>query len=172
MAGPYADNLGTRLKVLMKAKGVNNPEVAEAIGVDPVTVSQWRSGRQRPGDDTLKRLAEYLGTTPEHLRYGALSGIVREAVERPYEQQPRLARNLPLTIREYVAEFELRLVRAKVPEEDVEEAMRLLRSVASFVYNKGGVQREFPEEAVLRNMKGIGEDVIVPDLRERGYKVK
>lgn len=53
-----------------EARDITRGEVAKATGVDPSTVSLWEADKKSPREDTLAKLAEFLGTTPAALRYG------------------------------------------------------------------------------------------------------
>lgn len=168
-----AQSFGERLRAAMKRKGVKNPEVAAAVGVHPITVSKWRSGTQPIEPARLPLLAEFLGVSVEWLRddpQDMLPGIAEQLNAQP--DAPRHARNLPLAVREYLAEFQLRLVKGGASEEEIEEAMRLLKSPDVFSYFKGGRLTEFNEEDLLNGMRAIGEDVIIPRLRKLGRKVR
>jgi transcriptional regulator with XRE-family HTH domain len=167
----------------MKDRGVSNTEVAEAAAVDPVTVSQWRGDRQAPSDEALVRVAAFLGTSVAFLRYGpdTRSGSAADLARRnpdgsvtTFEVKstaPRHARNLPLSVREYLAEFQLRLTKGGASEDDVDEAMTLLRSPQVFIYFSGGKLNEYNETDILDGMKSIAEDVVIPRLRKLGRKL-
>jgi len=67
-----AAEFGQRLsKALIDKNGGNQSELARAIKCSPQAVQKWVSGVQFPRDKTLRQLAEYLGVTPEWLRFGA-----------------------------------------------------------------------------------------------------
>ena len=85
--------LAVRLK-----RDVLRGEVAEAVGVDPSTITAWESGRKSPRDAALTKLAAYLGVTPAWLRYGIreasadvviVGGLPMEQVERISEEEQR-----------------------------------------------------------------------------------
>lgn len=44
--------------------------VGERIGVTGVTIGSWEAGKTEPDFETVERLAEVLGTTPEWLAFG------------------------------------------------------------------------------------------------------
>jgi hypothetical protein len=98
--------------------------------------------------------------------------MVAEQTERAEYSAPRHQLNLPHAVREYLAEFQLRLVKGGATEEEIDEAMRLLKSPDVFTYFKGGRPAEFNEQDVLDGMRAIGEDVIIPRLKKLGRKVK
>ncbi len=68
--------MGDRIAQTRREKGVRERrditkgEVAEATGVDPSTVSLWEGGKKSPREDTLAKLAKFLGVSPAYLRYG------------------------------------------------------------------------------------------------------
>lgn len=77
-----AQEFGSRLKALRKAKGVNQESVAKATKglITRVTVSNWERGEaQRVDAEALYLVAEFLGTTPGYLLYG------KESARRPIE---------------------------------------------------------------------------------------
>lgn len=53
-----------------KQRDVTRNEIAEAVGVDPSTVSLWEADTKVPREKALVALAAYLGVTPAYLRYG------------------------------------------------------------------------------------------------------
>lgn len=73
------NTLGERIAQARRELGVrtrtdvNPSDVAEALGVSPATVYRWESNEKSPRDDTLAKLAKYLGVTPAYLRYGVVS---------------------------------------------------------------------------------------------------
>jgi phage repressor protein C with HTH and peptisase S24 domain len=59
----YADMALSGLKSARKAKGMTQAALAEAIGVEPPTISRWEAGEREPDNETLRRVAEILGTS-------------------------------------------------------------------------------------------------------------
>ena len=49
-----------RLKEILNSKGVSQARIARELGVTPMTVSGWITGRRYPSIDTLDRLATML----------------------------------------------------------------------------------------------------------------
>lgn len=45
-------------------------DVAKATGISPATLSDWKSGKSRPKQDKLKKIADYFGVTLEYLMTG------------------------------------------------------------------------------------------------------
>ena len=56
-----------RLKEIRKEKGLTTYDVGEALGVSPSAITNWETGFRRPDIDTLVKLAEVLGCTPNDL---------------------------------------------------------------------------------------------------------
>lgn len=59
--------LGLRLRELRLERGMTMAALADRIGVTQPAISQWESGRERPGRETLQRLAGAFGVTVEAL---------------------------------------------------------------------------------------------------------
>lgn len=55
------------LKEYRVKKGYTQTQVAEALGVTPVCITQWESGVRRPNVVLLKKLAELLECTADDL---------------------------------------------------------------------------------------------------------
>jgi transcriptional regulator with XRE-family HTH domain len=74
------NTLGERLAQARREMGVrehrdvSRQELAKAAGVDSSMISQYESNAKVPREDTLGRLAKFLGVTPAFLRYGITSG--------------------------------------------------------------------------------------------------
>ena len=58
---------GNRLYELRKKRGLSQAALAGLLGVTDKAVSKWETGRAKPATDTLRRLAELLGTGIEEL---------------------------------------------------------------------------------------------------------
>lgn len=61
--------LGDRLREARTNKGWTQEQLAEAVGLHPLTISHFERSRVQPGLSTLQALARSLGTT-----VGALLG--------------------------------------------------------------------------------------------------
>lgn len=47
-------------RAIRLAAGVSQARIAAELGVHPVTVTRWETGRRRPGGDLAQRYAELL----------------------------------------------------------------------------------------------------------------
>lgn len=60
---------GIRLKSTIREQGMRQGEFAKKVGINPVTLSRYVCGVNRPKPDFLKRVADALGVTVNYL-YG------------------------------------------------------------------------------------------------------
>ena len=58
------------LRMIRSSSGMTQEQVAERLGVTRQALSSYESGRTRPDIDTLIRLAEIYGCTPDDILYG------------------------------------------------------------------------------------------------------
>lgn len=77
-APPTEATFGQRLKRMRAASRFSMVELAGRVGVTKPTLWKWETGRARPREAALDRLAAVLGTTPVALLYGR-----RETPARP-----------------------------------------------------------------------------------------
>lgn len=75
---------GLRLRGLRLARGLTMADLAERIGVSQPAISQWESGREKPGRESLLKLSVELGVAPEDLMATAPSPA---QVAQPQPQQ-------------------------------------------------------------------------------------
>jgi transcriptional regulator with XRE-family HTH domain len=70
------DSLGERIKQARRVRGaaeardVTQTEVAEALGVTPITVTRWESDARAPSLDAIERLADLLQVSVAWLAFG------------------------------------------------------------------------------------------------------
>lgn len=60
---PFADVL----RQLMNEKNLSQQKLADVLGVNQTTVSQWLLGRKKPGYESIALLYEKFGITPNEL---------------------------------------------------------------------------------------------------------
>lgn len=79
---------------LLKAKGVRVADVAKATGIPYSTFSDWKSGRSKPKQNKLQKIADYFGVPLEYLLTGEVpsggyyldedtAALAQELLERP-----------------------------------------------------------------------------------------
>lgn len=175
------------LRMARVSAGKSVQEAAAAVGKSRQAYSAWERLEESapvPDDVDLAVLAPFFGIPLEQLqsgewitRYVPPDNFVSVAPEGapggPWKAAPlpRHLRNLPLAVREYLAEFRSRLRQGGASDEEITEAIELMQSPQVFTFYKGGALSEFNEDQVLRGMKAIGEGVVIPELRERGRKI-
>ena len=55
---------------LSDSKGVKDSDVVKATGITKSTFSDWKSGRSKPKNDKLQKIADYFGVTIDYLMTG------------------------------------------------------------------------------------------------------
>jgi transcriptional regulator with XRE-family HTH domain len=55
------DSIGAKLKILRKGRKLTQEQLAEKIGVNRATISNYEIGRRLPNLNDLKRFAEFYG---------------------------------------------------------------------------------------------------------------
>ncbi len=58
---------------LRDAKGVKDSDVVKATGITKSTFSDWKSGRSKPKNEKLQKIADYFGVSVEYLMTGETS---------------------------------------------------------------------------------------------------
>ncbi len=61
------DNLGERIRRLRKKAGLTQEQLAEAVGVNPITISWWENDKYLPQTQNVKALAKALGVSEADL---------------------------------------------------------------------------------------------------------
>lgn len=61
------DNFGERLKQLRKSKGLNQEDLADALGMSYMTIRRWEKGITTPRMEDIKALAKALGVSEADL---------------------------------------------------------------------------------------------------------
>ena len=62
--------IGQRIAALRKQAGMNQAELARALGVSPSAVGMYEQGRREPSAAGLVALAEFFGVTTDYLLTG------------------------------------------------------------------------------------------------------
>lgn len=63
-------DLGNRIYQLRKSKNLSQKELGEMVGVSNKAVSKWENGTAIPKTDTLVKLAQILGVSPQEMLQG------------------------------------------------------------------------------------------------------
>lgn len=52
--------IGTRIAIARKARGLNQDQLAEAVSVHKQTISRWESGKRAPNGEEVRLIVETL----------------------------------------------------------------------------------------------------------------
>lgn len=72
--------IGKKLKVLRKTKGLTQQDLANLLGVQRATISNYEVGRRSPHIKELQRLSELLGVSLEY--FGISNSEARDLIAR------------------------------------------------------------------------------------------
>lgn len=67
MGAQKSDGVGARLRTARLSRGLTQKQLAEALGVESITVSRWERGVTTPSLPRLRRIAELTQTTVSDL---------------------------------------------------------------------------------------------------------
>lgn len=59
--------MGDKIRALREARGLSQNDLAEALGINQSTVSNWERGKIEPTLFNVRRLANILGVEPGEL---------------------------------------------------------------------------------------------------------
>lgn len=82
-------NLGLNLKKLRKAKGLNQDELAQILGVGKTTISNYETGYTAPPSAMLLQLAEFFNVTVDELANGKI------LINAPVDETKKLKQGQP-----------------------------------------------------------------------------
>jgi transcriptional regulator with XRE-family HTH domain len=75
------NDFAKNLKALLKAKKLQQNELAIRLGIKPASVNQWTSGSSQPNPSRLAQIAEILGVTVNELVVGDKSAKSVESAD-------------------------------------------------------------------------------------------
>jgi transcriptional regulator with XRE-family HTH domain len=64
---PQGESVASRLRTARVAAGLTQRQLAETLGVEPITVSRWERGVTSPSLARIRRVAETTGTNTSDL---------------------------------------------------------------------------------------------------------
>lgn len=62
--------IGQRIRAKRITAGFNRSELARKVEVTPQAVQQWEEGVTSPRGKNLRKVADFLNTTPQYIQYG------------------------------------------------------------------------------------------------------
>ena len=72
---------------LREAKGVKDSDVVKATGITKSTFSDWKSGRSKPKNEKLQKIADYFGVTVDYLMTGETPSDKKEVTLTPRDER-------------------------------------------------------------------------------------
>ena len=112
-------DIGKRIAELRRDRGINQEQLAELAMLSRVTIAKYESGRVEPGAQALSRIADALEVTTD-------------TILGRTEDEPE-GNNRPKTV-------EARILANgvdKMPKEQREQALNIMRAVYSDLFKKG-----------------------------------
>ena len=88
---------------LREAKGVKDSDVVKATGITKSTFSDWKSGRSKPKNEKLQKIADYFGVTVDYLMTGENSAEKKESVLNERDERD-ISRRLEQTLSDLESE--------------------------------------------------------------------
>ena len=64
-------SVGTKLKILRKTRGLTQQQLADKLGIQRATISNYEIGRRSPHLKELEKIANELGVTMEYFAVGS-----------------------------------------------------------------------------------------------------
>src|SRR5580693_7155679 len=84
------ENFGERLRSTRESKGLSQAELGQKAGLQPSAISHFESGRRSPSFDNLRKLADALNVTIDHLlgreTASGTAGPMAQKLFRNFEQ--------------------------------------------------------------------------------------
>ncbi|AYD39598.1 helix-turn-helix domain-containing protein [Clostridium fermenticellae] len=59
--------IGSKIKKIRESKGLTQKQLAEKIGVTPVTITRYENDNRKPDFDTLEKIADYFNVSIDYL---------------------------------------------------------------------------------------------------------
>lgn len=80
-------NFSTRLKELRAEKEITGEELGKKFNVSKTAVSYWESGRNFPGEETIRKLADFFQVSVDYL-------LGNSDIRNPYENHQRISESI------------------------------------------------------------------------------
>lgn len=80
-------NFSTRLKELRTEKEITGEELGKKFNVSKTAVSYWESGRNFPGEETIRKLADFFQVSVDYL-------LGNSDIRNPYENHERISESI------------------------------------------------------------------------------
>jgi len=161
------NTLAKRLARAREFKGLNQSELARALGLSPQAVQNWESGKSSPRGSRLAEVASVLGVTAEHLITGSIPestprtnvGIVPSPYAFNYWNGKTSPPDEGEVIIPFLDEVELLPRSRRAGGLAVAERPRGLRFSKTFLHN----QHVLPDDALCFTVHGNSMEPLLPD---------
>lgn len=91
-----------RLKELIDSRGINQQQLADAIGLSHVSIYYYVEGKKSPGTKTLKKIANYFNVTTDYLLGRSDEEDLNEMLDVKFKEMKERLANLPESQREMI----------------------------------------------------------------------
>ncbi|WJE51188.1 helix-turn-helix transcriptional regulator [Bacillus cereus] len=91
-----------RLKELIDSRGINQQQLADAIGLSHVSIYYYVEGKKSPGTKTLKKIANYFNVTTDYLLGRSDDEDLNEMLDVKFKEMKERLANLPESQREMI----------------------------------------------------------------------
>jgi transcriptional regulator with XRE-family HTH domain len=83
---PVGHGIGARIFKARKSAMIRSADLAKMVGVSHTALWKWERNQIIPRKETLSRLAQALGVSPEYLRTGAEAAAITEPLRRAQQE--------------------------------------------------------------------------------------
>ncbi len=64
------DNIGNRIKTIMKEKGISQKELSKSIGISQSVISSYLNNKSFPTAPVIMKISKFFGITTDYLLFG------------------------------------------------------------------------------------------------------
>lgn len=166
-----APPLARNLQAARKRKGLSQREVAKALGVTEVTISNHERGVTMPSDELVERYAALYEAPPSALRYAddldaAIAATLPESDDLKDAAEKVLRSH---KVRVWLADFRSELTRARASDEEIDRALTLATSAGVLTFYSRGRVRALTEDDAVTALDAIAVPIRA-ELQRRGRK--
>lgn len=122
--------LNERLKQLRNEKELSQYEVAKRLGFSRGQLANYEQGSRQPDYDTLTKLADFYGCTIDYLLGRS------DSKQLTKDEQDLIVDSKKLTIKQVQDKYKLTVGDRAATNEEVEVALKLIRSVPDLKQNE------------------------------------
>ena len=98
--------LSEQLKIIRKANGFTQADIAKVIGIERSTYASYETGRNRPDVSVLEKIAKAFNVTVDYILSIKGGQLVRVSdVSKPYDNEPKLLSELSAEERVLIAKL-------------------------------------------------------------------